>query len=199
MSALSDPVLQAIFIDIAKAADLKEQLQVLLDRSAAYLGATAGLAAFIDRTEHRLEVMAVKGDTTACKAPFIDFASTLGKLLLKDGLVRNKAIFAGCGISANLFVPTADPSIHRALVHLEWPPDHAMPHERFGSLLETFRQISNSVKNAEKARLYNLAASSPSAIQDVDVTFDEPRIDGYWRASSSMSPTQFPRSTSHCS
>lgn len=166
--------------DLAQAEDLLEQAELLLRRSLEHLGAAAGLAARVDLGTMRLEILSFSGTGPAWTVgDVLEPGRREWKLLLSDGVVRQDLLFANGTFGLNLFVPTADPSVPRCIVHLEWVRGATPDMEAVESLLESYRAVASLIANAEKARAFDHLRHSPSAEPSPapDLDLDEPRLD----------------------
>lgn len=174
------PFLERLVFDVAQAADLHEQMDLLLGRAIAHAGASSGLTSRVDWGSMRLEVLSVSGEDSSVRTgDFLEPGSREWKLLLSDGVVRDMVLFAGSTLGVNLFVPTADPAVPRCVVHLEWKEHKTPKIELLETLLSAFRAVANLVANAEKARAYDHLRHGPAPDPQPppDLELDEPRLD----------------------
>lgn len=121
VSSLQDkPSKESTLIEMAQASDLEGQLAILLRHSVLASGALSALAGRFDQASRCLEVIAVEGALELSPGRVVQPSDPVWRSLAMDGVLRQALLNPACVIGVNLFVPTADPDVQKAVVHLEW-------------------------------------------------------------------------------
>ncbi len=172
-------LVESIFHEVAQADDLEEQLAILLRGTLDVSGAALGLAARFDPTSRALEILAVEGGSGFAVGRIVCPTDPAWASLTSDGMVRQGLTGPGCVAGANLFVPTLDPDVQRAVVHLEWRREEDLRAGMLEELLAACRRVRNLVGLADKAWEYErLRAGPPAPMEPApDFDLDEPMLE----------------------